>query len=148
MAVYENGLSGKIIILTWMRLQLSVQVYYDIFAALPRLDNVIVLSSASRTSLTIRFPAWSPSNGGGETPAGYEIQWRLNDNSTWIPSTQLQHNGETEYSAVLKGLAPDTLYHVNIIPYIEDDGVRYNGFAAKGGPFRTLRYGKWPVLQI
>ena len=96
------------------------------------------MSSASQTSLTIRFEAWSSNNGVGDTPTGYEIQWRLDGSETWIPSLQLQHNGSAEYIAMLKDLEPDTLYYINIIPYIEEGGISYLGFAKEAGPFRTL----------
>ena len=117
-------------------------VYYCVFAVLPRLDSVIDMSSASQTSLTVRFAAWSSSNGGEETPVRYKVQLRVNDNETWVPRFQLEHKGATEFTVELKYLEPDTLYYVNVIPYIDEGGMSYAGFPKEGGPFRTLSYGK------
>ena len=105
--------------------------------------DTVVLSSASQTSLTVRFVVWKSDNDTEGTPTGYKIQWRLTNNMAWMPSLEIQHTPDSpEHVAVLKDLEPDTLYHVNIIPFIEEDAIIYLGFAHESGPFRTLGYGK------
>ena len=103
---------------------------------------MIILTSASQTSLTIRFGASIPDDIKAETPVVYDIQQRLNGTMGWIPSHVLTHSESAEYITMLEGLEPDALYYVNIIPVIEENDIRYSGFAKEAGPFWTLDYGK------
>ena len=104
--------------------------------------DTVVLSSASQTSLTVRFVAWKSDNDGEGTPTGYKIQWRLTNSMTWMPSLDIQHTDSPEHVAVLRDLEPDNIYYVNIIPFIEEDAITFLGSAHESGPFRTLSYGK------
>ena len=111
-----------------------------IFTELPRLHSISEFSSATHSTLTIRFNNWTPINGGGTQPRGYLVETRLNGSMEWIPGPQIDHDVTVVgYTLVLKSLESDTSYYVRITPFIEDGGNMYNGNSTQeAGPFSTL----------
>ena len=109
----------------------------------PSLQSEIVVISRTQYTLTVRFAAWSPENGGGVSPTGYIIQMG-NIGVAWKDAADVQHNASSNHVTVrLQGLMSDTAYFMRLVPYVIDTGIRFLGEPTIiQGPASTLAYGK------
>ena len=108
------------------------------------------LSSANRNEIQVRIRTWVPTNVNETTPSGYLIKWRVDGDPVWSRGFQIEHNA-TAYNSQfsIKGLEPDTLYFIQIIPFVKRDGlVYYRETDYEYGPISTLSSGEFQSCVI
>ena len=61
----------------------------------------------------------------------------------WTDALNVDHNAHmTQYSVILEGLEPGTMYYIRVVPFINDAGVSYRGTPTEDASSETLSVSK------